>query len=204
MYLGCVKNFCFVNILLERVMLRAIHDFNPIQMNRREKREFHIILNRGISVSLEDMLPEDERDKEEDELKTIEDTSCNIREEISVIQDRGEANKMKELETLTRQKELVTDQEDMQNMSFFEERCDSKEMNLWAAEWESDSETTSSDLEESHFAYDNVDPFAAEWESYWESCDSDERYLSDPDPDATAIPFERGEKMEAIPSANIG
>lgn len=111
---------------------------------------------------------------------TFEDEVYSVIEEIGLfdIRDQEETIKLEELKKDMRQKDLNTNQDDLQNTRESDERSGSEDMNPCATELEVKREPSSCDENESDAWEDKVDPYAL------------------------ALPFKSGDKLEAIPPEN--
>lgn len=108
----------------------------------------------------------------ETELKMFVDEVHSAIKETFDNRDQEEAIKMEKLKKV--KKELITDKEDLQHTSQFEERFGTEELKLCATEWESDLKMTSKNSEGNYILEDEEDPYAL------------------------ALPFRRRDKVMAI------
>lgn len=126
-----------------------------------------------------DLWSQDKQVTPEAEFETLEDEVYSTIEEIFNIRDQEETIETEQLKTIVQQKEIITDQDDLQRTKQFDRRSGSEEMKPCAPEWDWDLESTSCDSCESYVLEGEVDPYGL------------------------ALPFKRGDKMEAIPPENI-
>lgn len=217
--------------LLEKIRLRAIHDFDPKQMNRKENRELRLIserirkaeqidpqqryalhqnesprhrceryrirkhiaieYDREVSTCLKELhlLTQDKQIKPEKEFTPLEDNICSRREETSVNDDQEKAIKMVEPKSVEEQRELIADQNNLQNKIHLHDHYTDENTHTratdskWESDWESEFESESD----------------RDWD--WESATSrtsDSSMRRKVNLYDLVLPFKRGDIMEAI------
>ena len=173
--LGLTRAKKFSVILLsEEIKLRVVRDFDPTQMNFREKisLKYHLTGSRPILAK--------------------------IRKEIELNKRKKEIERLAEFGNVTRNK-LATEQEDLLKTSGFDESSFSGAPD--GGEWEQEDDRATSwdsdDLDENYdsdYVDENYDSESEDWDQNYNSA-----Y-----PCSEALTIKRGDEVETIPSANIG